>query len=105
MDVLIIGAVLRMSCVIIGVTLSEMQREAEKTRHKNLQKARRDRLEEVREALSAPNTKPATISMEKEGSRETNGKHDIDSNVNSDLCDNCNMHRGNQHDGKRKQAT
>lgn len=124
MDVLIIGAVLIMSCVIIGITLSEMQRlnkecddlrrelekvetqrEAENTRHKNLQKALRDRLEEVREALSAPNTKPATISMEKEGSRETNGKHDIDSNVNSDLCDNCNMHRGNQHDGKRKQAT
>lgn len=124
MDVLIIGAVLIMSCVIIGITLSEMQRlnkecddlrrelekvetqrESENTRHKNLQKALRDRLEEVREALSAPNTKPATISMEKEGSRETNGKHDIDSNVNSDLCDNCNMHRGNQHDGKRKQAT
>lgn len=85
MDVLIIGAVLIMSCVIIGVTLSEMQRlnkecddlrrelekvetqrEAENTRHKNLQKALRDRLEEVREALSAPNTKPATISEEKE---------------------------------------
>lgn len=123
MDVLIIGAVL-MSCVIIGITLSEMQRlnkecddlrrelekvetqrEAENTRHKNLQKALRDRLEEVREALSTPNTKPVTISMEKEGSRETNGKHDIDSNVNSDLCDNCNMHRGNKHDSKRKQAT
>lgn len=85
MDVLIIGAVLIMSCVIIGITLSEMQRlnkecdelrkelekvetqrEAENTRHKNLQKALRDRLEEVREALSAPNTKPATISEEKE---------------------------------------
>lgn len=85
MDVLIIGAVLIMSCVIIGITLSEMQRlnkecdelrkelekvetqrESENTRHKNLQKALRDRLEEVREALSAPNTKPATISEEKE---------------------------------------
>ena len=85
MDVLIIGAVLIMSCVIIGITLSEMQRlnkecdelrkelekvetqrEAENTRHKNLQKALRDRLEEVREALNAPNTKPATISEEKE---------------------------------------
>lgn len=85
MDVLIIGAVLIMSCVIIGITLSEMQRlnkecddlrrelekvetqrEAENTRHKNLQKALRDRLEEVREALSVPNTKPATISEEKE---------------------------------------
>lgn len=85
MDVLIIGAVLIMSCVIIGITLSEMQRlnkecddlrrelekvetqrEAENTRHKNLQKALRDRLEEVREALSTPNTKPATISEEKE---------------------------------------
>ena len=85
MDVLIIGAVLIMSCVIIGITLSEMQRlnkecdelrkelekvetqrDAENTRHKNLQKALRDRLEEVREALSAPNTKPATISEEKE---------------------------------------
>lgn len=85
MDVLIIGAVLIMSCVIIGVTLSEMQRlnkecdelrkelekvetqrEAENTRHKNLQKALRDRLEELREALSVPNTKPATISEEKE---------------------------------------
>ena len=84
MDVLIIGAVL-MSCVIIGITLSEMQRlnkecddlrrelekvetqrEAENTRHKNLQKALRDRLEEVREALSVPNTKPDTISEEKE---------------------------------------
>lgn len=124
MDVLIIGAVLIMSCVIIGVTLTEMQRlnkecddlrrelekvetqrEAENTRHKNLQKALRDRLEEVREALSTSNTKPAMISTEKEGSRETNGKHDIDSNVNSDLCDNCNMYRGNQHDSKRKQAT
>lgn len=124
MDVLIIGAVLIMSCVIIGITLSEMQRlnkecddlrrelekvetqrEAENTRHKNLQKALRDRLEEVREALSVPNTKPVTISMEKEGSRETNGKHDIDSNGNSDLRDNRNMHRGNQHDSKRKQAT
>ena len=58
MDVLIIGAVLIMSCVIIGVTLSEMQRlnkecddlrkelekvetqrDAENTRHKSLQKA------------------------------------------------------------------
>ena len=85
MDVLIIGAVLIMSCVIIGITLSEMQRlnkecddlrrklekvetqrEAENTRHKNLQKALRDRLEEVREALSTPNTKPATIREEKE---------------------------------------
>lgn len=85
MDVLIIGAVLIMSCVIIGITLSEMQRlnkecddlrrelekvetqrEAENTRHKNLQKALRDRLEEVREALNAPNTKPATINEEKE---------------------------------------
>lgn len=85
MDVLIIGAVLIMSCVIIGVTLSEMQRlnkecddlrrelekvetqrEAENTRHKNLQKALRDRLEEVREALNTPNTKPAMISEEKE---------------------------------------
>lgn len=85
MDVLIIGAVLIMSCVIIGITLSEMQRlnkecdelrkelekvetqrESENTRHKNLQKALSDRLEEVREALSAPNTKPATISEEKE---------------------------------------
>lgn len=85
MDVLIIGAVLIMSCVIIGVTLSEMQRlnkecddlrrelekvetqrEAENTRHKNLQKALRDRLEEVREALSTPNAKPAEISEEKE---------------------------------------
>ena len=84
MDVLIIGAVL-MSCVIIGITLSEMQRlnkecddlrrelekvetqrEAENTRHKNLQKALRARLEEVREALSVPNTKPDTISEEKE---------------------------------------
>lgn len=85
MDVLIIGAVLIMSCVIIGVTLSEMQRlnkecddlrkelekvetqrDAENTRHKNLQKALRDRLEEVREALNAPSAKPATISEEKE---------------------------------------
>lgn len=85
MDVLIIGAVLIMSCVIIGVTLTEMQRlnkecddlrrelekvetqrEAENTRHKNLQKALRDRLEEVREALQAPSTKPAEISEEKE---------------------------------------
>ena len=85
MDVLIIGAVLIMSCVIIGVTLSEMQRlnkecddlrrelekaetqrEAENTRHKNLQKALRDRLEEVGEALSTPNIKPVTISEEKE---------------------------------------
>lgn len=85
MDVLIIGAVLIMSCVIIGVTLSEMQRlnkecdelrkelekvetqrDAENTRHKNLQKALRDRLEEVREALSAPNTKSSMISEEKE---------------------------------------
>ena len=57
MHVLIVGAVLIMSCVIIGITLSEMQRlnkecddlrkelekvetqrEAENTRHKNLQK-------------------------------------------------------------------
>ena len=85
MDVLIIGAVLIMSCVIIGITLSEMQRlnkecdelrkelekvetqrDAENTRHKNLQKALRDRLEEVREALSTPNAKPAEISEEKE---------------------------------------
>lgn len=85
MDVLIIGAVLIMSCVIIGVTLTEMQRlnkecddlrrelekvetqrEAENTRHKNLQKALRDRLEEVREALQAPGTKPAEISIENE---------------------------------------
>lgn len=85
MDVLIIGAVLIMSCVIIGITLSEMQRlnkecddlrrelekvetqrEAENTRHKNLQKALRDRLEEVREALQAPSTKPAEISEENE---------------------------------------
>lgn len=85
MDVLIIGAVLIMSCVIIGVTLSEMQRlnkecedlrrelekvetqrDAENTRHKNLQKALRDRLEEVREALQAPNAKPVTISTEQE---------------------------------------
>lgn len=85
MDILIIGAVLIMSCVIIGVTLSEMQRlnkecddlrkelekvevqrDAENTRHKNLQKALRDRLEEVREALSVPNAKPATISKEEE---------------------------------------
>lgn len=124
MDTVIIGAVLIMSCVIIGIALTEFQRlnkecddlrrelekaetqrEAENTRHKNLQKALRDRLEEVREALQAPNTEPAKTSMEKEGSRETNGKHDIDSNVNSDLCDNCNMYRGNQHDSKRKQAT
>lgn len=85
MDAVIIGTVLIMSCVIIGITLTEMQRlnkecddlrrelekvetqrEAENTRHKNLQKALRDRLEEVREALSVPNTKPATISEEKE---------------------------------------
>lgn len=85
MDALIIGAVLIMSCVIIGITLSEMQRlnkecddlrrelekvetqrEAENTRHKNLQKALRDRLEEVREALNAPTTKPAEISTENE---------------------------------------
>lgn len=85
MDALIIGAVLIMSCVIIGITLSEMQRlnkecddlhkalekvevqrDAENTRHKNLQKALRDRLEEVREALQAPSTKPATISTEEE---------------------------------------
>lgn len=85
MDALIIVASLIMPCVIICVTLSEMQRlnkecddlrrelekvetqrEAENTRHKNLQKALRDRLEEVREALSAPNTKPAAISEEKE---------------------------------------
>lgn len=85
MDVLIIGAVLIMSCVIIGVTLSEMQRlnkecddlrkelekvetqrDAENTRHKNLQKALRDRLEEVREALNTPSAKPATISEENE---------------------------------------
>lgn len=81
MDVLIIGAVLIMSCVIIGITLSEMQRlnkecdelrkelekvetqrEAENTRHKNLQKALRDRLEEVREALSVPTTKDVVYS-------------------------------------------
>ena len=85
MDVLIIGAVLIMSCVIIGITLSEMQRlnkecddlrkalekvevqrDAENTRHKNLQKALRDRLEEVREALNTPSAKPATISTEEE---------------------------------------
>lgn len=89
MDALIIGAVLIMSCVIIGITLSEMQRlnkecddlhralekvevqrDAENTRHKNLQKALRDRLEEVREALNTPNTipntKPVTISAENE---------------------------------------
>ena len=89
MDALIIGAVLIMSCVIIGITLSEMQRlnkecddlhralekvevqrDAENTRHKNLQKALRDRLEEVREALNTPNTipntKPVTISTENE---------------------------------------
>lgn len=85
MDALIIVASLIMPCVIICITLSEMQRlnkecddlrrelekvetqrEAENTRHKNLQKALRDRLEEVREALSVPNTKPATISEEKE---------------------------------------
>ena len=60
MDVLIIGAVLIMSCVIIGIALTEYQRlnkecddlrkelervetqrEAENTRHKNLQKALR----------------------------------------------------------------
>lgn len=81
MDVLIIGAVLIMSCVIIGVTLSEMQRlnkecddlrkelekvetqrDAENTRHKNLQKALRDRLEEVREALNTPTTKDVVYS-------------------------------------------
>lgn len=89
MDALIIGAVLIMSCVIIGITLSEMQRlnkecddlhralekvevqrDAENTRHKNLQKALRDRLEEVREALNTPNTIPntktVTISAENE---------------------------------------
>lgn len=85
MDALIIGAVLIMSCVIIGITSSEMQRlnkecgdlhrelekvetqrDAENTRHKDLQKALRDRLEEVREALQAPSTKPATISTEEE---------------------------------------
>lgn len=85
MDALIIVASLIMPCVIICITLSEMQRlnkecddlrrelekvetqrEAENTRHKNLQKALRDRLEEVREALSVPNTKPDTISEEKE---------------------------------------
>lgn len=85
MDAVIIGTVLIMSCVIIGITLTEMQRlnkecddlrkelekvetqrEAENTRHKNLQKALRDRLEEVREALNTPNTKPATISAENE---------------------------------------
>lgn len=85
MDIVIIGTVLVMSCVIIGIALTEFQRlnkecdelrkelervetqrEAENTRHKNLQKALRDRLEEVREALSAPNTKPAMISEEKE---------------------------------------
>ena len=83
MDVLIIGAVLIMSCVIIGITLSEMQRlnkecddlrkalekvevqrDAENTRHKNLQKALRDRLEEVREALNAPDTKDVVYSTE-----------------------------------------
>ena len=85
MDTIIIGTVLIMSCVIIGITLTEMQRlnkecddlrrelekvetqrEAENARHKNLQKALRDRLEEVREALSTPNTKPAKISMSEE---------------------------------------
>lgn len=85
MDAVIIGTVLIMSCVIIGITLTEMQRlnkecddlrrelekvetqrEAENTRHKNLQKALRDRLEEVREALNTPNTKPVTISEENE---------------------------------------
>lgn len=85
MDAVIIGTVLIMSCVIIGITLTEMQRlnkecddlrrelekvetqrDAENTRHKNLQKALRDRLEEVREALSTPNIKPVTISEEKE---------------------------------------
>lgn len=85
MDAVIIGTVLIMSCVIIGITLTEMQRlnkecddlrrelekvetqrDAENTRHKNLQKALRDRLEEVREALQAPGTKPATISTEEE---------------------------------------
>ena len=85
MDVLIIGVVLVMPCVIIGIALTEYQRlnkecddlrrelekvetqrEAENTRHKDLQKALRDRLEEVREALSASNTKPVTISEEKE---------------------------------------
>ena len=44
----------------------ETQRDAENTRHKNLQKALRDRLEEVREALNAPSVKPATISEENE---------------------------------------
>ena len=81
MDALIIGAVLIMSCVIIGITLSEMQRlnkecddlrkelekvetqrDAENTRHKSLQKALRDRLEEVREALNAPTTKDVVYS-------------------------------------------
>lgn len=85
MDAVIIGTVLIMSCVIIGITMSEMQRlnkecdnlrkelekvetqrEAENTRHKNLQKALRDRLEEVREALQAPSTKPIMIREEKE---------------------------------------
>lgn len=85
MDAVIIGTVLIMSCVIIGITMSEMQRlnkecdnlrrelekvetqrEAEKARHKNLQKALRDRLEEVREALQAPSTKPVRIREEKE---------------------------------------
>lgn len=81
MDAVIIGTVLIMSCVIIGITLTEMQRlnkecddlrkelekvetqrDAENTRHKNLQKALRDRLEEVREALNAPTTKDVVYS-------------------------------------------
>lgn len=81
MDAVIIGTVLIMSCVIIGITLTEMQRlnkecddlrrelekvetqrEAENTRHKNLQKALRDRLEEVREALNTPTTKDVVYS-------------------------------------------
>lgn len=85
MDAVIIVTLLIMFCVIIAVMLSEMQRlneeseklrkelekvetqrDAENTRHKSLQKALRDRLEEVREALSTPNTKPVTISEENE---------------------------------------
>lgn len=81
MDAVIIGTVLIMSCVIIGITLTEMQRlnkecddlrkelekvetqrDAENTRHKNLQKALRDRLEEVREALNTPTTKDVVYS-------------------------------------------
>lgn len=81
MDAVIIGTVLIMSCVIIGITLTEMQRlnkecddlrkelekvetqrDAENTRHKSLQKALRDRLEEVREALNAPTTKDVVYS-------------------------------------------